>query len=1558
MKIYIINNKLFACVAVIFIFMMGYTPLALNGQNPNTILAHNDLIISVNNIAIHGEIRLRGLDANFPYPILSTISVVDSLGDIVPGLADTLRWLDPTDIAENGLPITQIWEPILEYHEENRLFPPNPNLYDQKPLPLITEVRWTEPLPTSTMLVMDVSTSMTEEIDDAKEGACLYINLMRPVDRGGVVEFSSTVAVYQEMTGDTALLKQTINDADLSAGTAIYDALIAAIDGIKSEVGRRGIIVYTDGQDNNSSFTPEAVIDSARTYNLPIYTIALGNETQENILKQIADSTSGIFFKAATAEEMKIIYGKLSVLMQNYYVMAHASPDPFFNKTWRLVDITVNLPGWDGQGIGRYFVGGPPPSLNTDLAVDLESITDTTIAVAGDSFNAVYPGDNFQYLIKMKNFGPNLADTVKLVHMLPDSVQFINASLPPEFVAFDSLGWTLSGIVPQGEVNISVNVKLAANVSRTLTDLVSEAKISAQNDTLAANNVSIDTIKVLFPEIPRNYDLSLSQTAITDTIIELAGDSVQAVLLGDDYAYSLKIKNTGPATAYDFTLWDVFPDSVTLSTFNIPPTIQTTDTLYWQFDSLIVGDSITITFDATVTDSIPVKHFPLINTAMLDAENDTLAENNVTSTTVYAIEKQQQEHGPTDLSLQFKSETDTTIIVYQNPVNAVMPGDRFSYRITVNNLGLNPADTVRIIHSLPDSVDFITSNFEPRIIKNDSISWEFMNLQPQEKIDIQVDVILADDVPRELIELISDAQIFSSDDTTSTNNFAIDTVRVLFKEPGHLKNYDLALSQIALTDTTIEFQGSTVAAVLQGDVYHYSLSFANRGPVTAHDISLWDIIPDSVTVSSFSIFPARQTADSLFWNFDSLTVGDTARVNFEVTVSETLPFTPFPLVSRSGVIAENDTLLENNFARSTVYAIQKMHEIAGATDVALIFNSVTDSTVIDNNTLYNAVKPGDDFSYLIQVKNLGPNLADTVKLVHTLPDSVKYLDATIPPLSSVKDSLSWEFNNFQPGSEINISISVQFAETVPNAFNELISSAVVSAPNDTFPDNNFATDIIKVLTSELPAARKYNLAISQQVFADTSIIIAGKPVPAVLLGDNYRYKLVVKNFGPGLAQNFILWDMIPDSILISDFNIPPFRQTNDSLFWRIDSLTVNESISIEFDARIFDELPFTPFPLFNQSGLVADLDTLSEDNTSSSLIYAIARPRPIEPKLRNADIALHQWVLTDSFAVAANDTLWYARKGETYSYNIIVSNVSQLAAESVRVVSILPDSITAHNFDPLPEIVADDSVRWFLGVLLPQTSVELHYDATVAPAMPIGKNLLIHQSNATASNEDPTRLFNNNATSTVINLVKPAGDWQPFIEATPPVVKVGNSISVRIKVTVPIESWDLWVYLANGQIETNYGNDFIASNLLVPDVWTEIDPQYTDTKMVSNNEKEPITFELRVVDVFGEFKSAQAEVTLERDDDFDVDRNVFVPDRENELPIKFKLSANHQVCLELFDITGTRITKIVEGQFQVGWNTFSWDGLTENGQKIGSGFYILTIRSGEYQAWKKLMIVR
>jgi len=880
----------------------------------------NDLIICVNNIAINGELTIRGLTANFPYPVLSMISVVDSQANIVPGLADTLRWLGPGDTAENGMPMAEIWQPLKEFHRADSLYPPDPDLYHQTRTPLITEIRYTDPIPTCTKLVLDVSSSMEQEIEDAKEGARIYIRLLRSFDSAGIVQFAGDVVNVQEMTRDTTVLLDNIDNIRLYNGTAVYDALMAAINGLKNSRGRRSIIIYTDGADNRSRVTPEAVIDSAQAYNLPIYTIALGNNAEEEILRNIAQQTSGLFFRAATAEQMQIILGKLSFLMQNYYVMAHGSTDPFYNRTWRVVDVTANTREARGRGVGNYFVKGGPEIPTTDLSVGLRSITDTTVVVDGATLNAVTPASEFSYALTVRNLGSNTVGQVTLVQHLPDSVKFLSATLKPQLTSPDSIVWHLMNVMPMMDWDISVQVRLAEEIPLNLHDLISTAIIYADSDTFPENNIAADTVYAITSPIP------------------------------------------GPEA--------------------------------------------------------------------------------------------------TDLTLEFYSITDT-FVVNQDTLNAVLPGQDYRYVLQIRNSGKFPADSIQIWQRLPDSTRFIQANPEPQIQPEKLLHWQMDRLAPGEIAPIEVAVRLVDPIPRTLTELISQAEIAAKNDTNATNNSKWDTTQVIFPViPA--KNFNLAVESRVAADTTILLANKIEPSVFIGNTYHYLLIIENGGPEIARNFEVWNVLPDSVSLMHSDSPHTRQNADSLFWQITELPPMDSIKIILQVKLADDLPFTPFPLLNQTGIIAPGDTLAEDNTAATLVYGISRDRPQPDEIDISVRQYAETDSFEISGSDTLKFVTPGEKYLYHVRVQNETAVTAPKVRLVDVFPEYVSVADFLPLPARITPDSLVWEIGDLVPRASVHLQFSATVPARMPPGITNLINRIKARAEGEKpeFLANNTSSDTV------------------------------------------------------------------------------------------------------------------------------------------------------------------------------------------------------------------------------------------------------------------------------------------------------------------------------------------------------------------------------------------------------------------------------------------------------------------------------------------------------------------
>lgn len=88
-----------------------------------------------------------------------------------------------------------------------------------------------------------------------------------------------------------------------------------------------------------------------------------------------------------------------------------------------------------------------------------------------------------------------------------------------------------------------------------------------------------------------------------------------------------------------------------------------------------------------------------------------------------------------------------------------------------------------------------------------------------------------------------------------------------------------------------------------------------------------------------------------------------------------------------------------------------------------------------------------------------------------------------------------------------------------------------------------------------------------------------------------------------------------------------------------------------------------------------------------------------------------------------------------------------------------------------------------------------------------------------------------------------------------------------------------------------------------------------------------------------------------------------LPNRPNPFnpatTIRFELPAHEPVRIELFDATGRRVRRLVQGAgFAAGDHAVQWDGRNEHGVRVASGVYVCRIEAGAWSASQSIVIVR
>ena len=192
------------------------------------------------------------------------------------------------------------------------------------------------------VLAMDVSTSMLardfnpDRISAAKDIAIEFI-AQRPTDRIGIVVFAGESYTQCPLTTDRAtlinLMKEVQTDL-IEDGTAIGNGLATAVARMAdSNAKSRVIILLTDGVNNSGEIAPLTAAEIANTYGVRVYTIGVGAngtapypvmtpwgvdiqrvevEIDEDLLKTIAETTGGRYFRATDNTKLAEIYSEIN----------------------------------------------------------------------------------------------------------------------------------------------------------------------------------------------------------------------------------------------------------------------------------------------------------------------------------------------------------------------------------------------------------------------------------------------------------------------------------------------------------------------------------------------------------------------------------------------------------------------------------------------------------------------------------------------------------------------------------------------------------------------------------------------------------------------------------------------------------------------------------------------------------------------------------------------------------------------------------------------------------------------------------------------------------------------------------------------------------------------------------------------------------------------------------------------------------------------------------------------------------------------------------------------
>jgi VWFA-related protein len=225
-------------------------------------------------------------------------------------------------------------------------------------LPITVELITGGEIGINVALVIDCSGSMMgQPITDAKNAASAFVDLMQSRDQSAIVSFSHQPHTDHAFSNDKNALKTAISTINAAGGTAIFDALIHAVYLMSASMKNRAIILLTDGADKDSYYSYQQALSTLLSHEVRTFTIGLNlnqNSPEENILKEIASQTGGLYFYSPTSGDLKKIYEAIYKLLHSQYRITYTTHNPAKDGTLRHVKIDVFVDSYTSSDTANY----------------------------------------------------------------------------------------------------------------------------------------------------------------------------------------------------------------------------------------------------------------------------------------------------------------------------------------------------------------------------------------------------------------------------------------------------------------------------------------------------------------------------------------------------------------------------------------------------------------------------------------------------------------------------------------------------------------------------------------------------------------------------------------------------------------------------------------------------------------------------------------------------------------------------------------------------------------------------------------------------------------------------------------------------------------------------------------------------------------------------------------------------------------------------------------------------------------------------------------------------
>ncbi len=234
-------------------------------------------------------------------------------------------------------------------------------------------------------IMIDTSGSQQRVLNIEQEACAEFLHsVLRDKDLAFVINFDVDVNLDQDFTNNVRSLTRALNKMEINVGmgggppglgggpiptvprgTLLYDAIyLGANEKLKNEVGRKAMIIFTDGEDQGSRMKVQDAIEAAQKADTICYVILIADRgfyggfgySGDYDMKKLAEQTGGRLIEVGNKEEkLKQAFDQIQNELRSQYNIGYSPTNTKLDGSYRKIQIHVKGENYKVQARQGYY---------------------------------------------------------------------------------------------------------------------------------------------------------------------------------------------------------------------------------------------------------------------------------------------------------------------------------------------------------------------------------------------------------------------------------------------------------------------------------------------------------------------------------------------------------------------------------------------------------------------------------------------------------------------------------------------------------------------------------------------------------------------------------------------------------------------------------------------------------------------------------------------------------------------------------------------------------------------------------------------------------------------------------------------------------------------------------------------------------------------------------------------------------------------------------------------------------------------------------------------------